>query len=138
MATRMVGKASKTQILNIPLQGDTESAYAAYDDGRLSRLAVLNLAASPASSGNRTSKNYVFNVPYSCWYGRVERLIAPGSDSTSNVTFGGVSYDYSLNGGKPVLLPGHFSEVASLAKGQLSIDVPASSAVVIDLIGCRG
>jgi hypothetical protein len=62
----------------------------------------------------------------------VERLIAPGSDALTNITFGGVSYDYDLKQGRPVTLDWK-GERAGIHSNMLQIDVPDSSAVLLSL-----
>lgn len=82
--------------------------------------------------------------------GRLRRLMAPGSDSVSGVTFDGWSYDWEVGGGLPVRL-GNVTVGESVGvkfegkrkksggrggKGKLVIkaEVPWSSAVIVDLV----
>ena len=65
----------------------------------------------------------------------VRRLMANGSDAISGITFDGYSYNFELDDGKPVLL-GNVTrgEVLKVGRdGVLSLDVPWSSAVLLDL-----
>lgn len=64
----------------------------------------------------------------------MRRLIANGSDAVAGVTFDGFSYDFELNGGLPVrqgnVTSGETVDVGR--EGLLEIDVPWSSAVIVD------
>ncbi|KAI9924234.1 hypothetical protein MW887_007184 [Aspergillus wentii] len=133
MASHALGNSSDTRIANIPLKEDTESAYAIYDDNSLSRIAILNMQESFANATSRPTEKYTVKVPNHFHRARVDRLIAPGSDSRTNITFGGVSYDYTRSRGHPVVL--NSPEYAAIKDGMLQIAVPASSAVLLTLDG---
>lgn len=60
--------------------------------------------------------------------------MGPGADARSNLTFGGVSYDFELGGGKPVTVDVMgLKERVSVNDGLVKVDVPASSGVVLIL-----
>lgn len=63
----------------------------------------------------------------------MQRLIANGSDAITGVTFGGYSFNYELNNGKPVLLHNVTrGEEADVFRGRMRVGVPRSSAVMVD------
>lgn len=132
MVAAALGQQQDARIVNIPLSEDTESAYAIYNGDRLSKLAVVNLRAFNQTSSTRPSKQYQFQVPNSYRQGKVERLIAPGSDSLKGITFSGTSYDYDRKEGRPVVVDSK-KEVVSVENGVLSVDVPDASAVLVSL-----
>lgn len=134
MVASALGYSNNARIVNIPLDTETESAYAIYNGDRLSKLAIVNMQAfNQTSTGARPSKEYNFRVPdRSRTSAKVERLIAPGSDATDGVTFGGVSYDHDLGKGRPVVV-GRREEAVFIKNGVLSVGVPDSSAVVVSL-----
>lgn len=132
MVAAALGQQQDARIVNIPLSEDTESAYAIYNGDRLSKLAIVNLQAFNQTSSTRPSKQYQFELPGSYNQGKVERLIAPGSDSLKEVTFSGISYDYDLKEGRPVVVDPK-NEIASIENGVLSVDVPDASAVLVSL-----
>ncbi|KAJ5802526.1 uncharacterized protein N7503_004976 [Penicillium pulvis] len=133
MVAASLGHSENNRIVNIPLKEDTESAYGIYDGDRLSKLVVVNLNAFNQSTTTcRPSRKYEFKVPGHYQGATVERLIAPGSDALTNITFGGVSYDYDLKQGRPVTLDWK-QERAEVHGGMLQIDVPDSSAVLLSL-----
>lgn len=133
MVASALGRTRNARVVNIPLDKETESAYGIYDGDRLSRLAIVNMQAfNQTSTGIRPRKEYTFEVPGHHRNAKVERLIAPGSDATNQVTFAGMSYDHDLAKGQPVVV-GPKAEPVMIEDGVLRIDVPDSSAVVVTL-----
>ncbi|KAJ5419531.1 uncharacterized protein N7487_003081 [Penicillium crustosum] len=131
MVASAIGKSKNTRIVNIPLSEDNESAYAIYNEDQLSKLVVTNLRAFNQTTSDRPHRKYEFHVPAQHKIARIERLIGPGSDALDNITFGGISYDHALNGGKPVQQ--HTNEETRIKNGLLTIVVPDSSAVLLTL-----
>jgi len=87
--------AGAVQIANIPLASPFEAAYAAYVDGKLARIAVINMRAynytvngtsSVLNPVERPSQEYAFQVPEECDRVEVQRLYANGSDAISGIT----------------------------------------------------
>lgn len=131
MVAAALGHSENARVVNIPLKSDTEAAYGIYDGNNLAKILVLNLKAfSETTTGSRPVRKYHFRVPKQHRHVKVERMIAPGSDSTHNVTFGGISYDYDLNHGKPVTVNPK-KETIKARDGIVSIDVQDSSAVLL-------
>lgn len=135
------GEKDDVQIANLPLKRDTEAAYAAYVNGGLARIAVINLVefnytgSTTTGSSQRPNASYVFQVPSSAagTTVSVQRLIANGSDAITGVTWDGLSYNYELNNGKPVRLANITAgETVSVSRdGTVSIEVPYSSAALL-------
>lgn len=133
MVASAVGSSSNTRVVNIPLRKDTESAYAIYDGDKMTKLAIINLQAfNHTTHSSRPSRSYSFRVPEQFASAKAERLIAPGSDMSDNITFGGVSYDYDLKQGKPVVTDPK-EETTAIQNGILNIALPDSSAVLLTL-----
>ncbi|KAK3633926.1 hypothetical protein LTR56_015536 [Elasticomyces elasticus] len=136
-----IAKATPS-IVNLPLANEEESAYAAYVDGKLARLIVVNMMSYNATDYN---SNYTDDYPrpverYSFQLSRasrgqvqLQRLMANGSDAISGVTFDGYSYNLELDNGMPVLLSNVTrGETARVGRnGRLSVNVPYSSAVIV-------
>jgi len=117
------------------------SAYAAYLDGRLARLAVIQMRAynySTAGPGQRPVETFEFQLDgeLAATVKEVvaERLIANGSDAITGVTFGGYSFNHELEEGRPVLLKNvSASEPVQVQQGRgFAVNVPWSSAVVLN------
>jgi hypothetical protein len=77
-------------IVNLPLPDEQESAYAAYTDGKLARVMVINMMEYNATKPNkyidhypRPVERYEFQLPEAC-HGKadVQWLMANGSDGT--------------------------------------------------------
>ncbi|KAJ5098927.1 hypothetical protein N7532_005928 [Penicillium argentinense] len=119
MVAAALGDSEHVRVMNIPLKEDTEAAYAIYDAESPGKIVAGSSLQGVSVQGSGHHRHI-----------RVERLIAPGSDSTTNVTFGGVSYDYELKHGKPVTV-NHEKEVLEVRDGVVSVEIPASSAVLL-------
>lgn len=132
MVASALGCSGEARIVNMPLTEDTESAYAIYDGDELAKLAVLNLQTFEQDTDTRPSRSYSFEVPEGFTSAKVERLTAPGSDALDEVTFGGISYDYDLEQGKPVVVDSQ-NETITIQGGVLDITVSDSSAVLLTL-----
>jgi len=138
---------SAVRVVNIPLSSDREAAYAAYVDGRLARLMVINLEAYNYTLNGqgpglnpvaRPSYNYTFQLPAGSADAAasvgVQRLYANGSDALSGITFDGWSYNYELDNGRPVRLTNVTTgETLPISRGQVTVSVPASQAVILNV-----
>lgn len=137
---------SPPNIVNLPLANEEESAYAAYVDDRLARLIVVNMMEYNATDYNSNYKDnyprpverYTFQLPQEMsGQATLLRLMANGSDAITGITFDGYSYNYDLDNGKPVMLNNITrGEKAKIGpNGEISVDVPRSSAVILDFGG---
>ncbi|KAJ5718235.1 hypothetical protein N7488_003881 [Penicillium malachiteum] len=131
---------ANVQVVNLPLQDETEAAYAAYVDGKISRIAVINLQeynyTVSDSSASRPSVTYEFLLPeVSSKSLSVQRLMANGSNAISGITWDGWSYNYELKGGAPVRLDNVTTgETVSVdSKGLVQVKVPWSSGVILNV-----
>ena len=141
-AAAMLGNstASEVRIANIPLTSSTEAAYAAYVDGRLARIAVINMQGYNVTDvgqqtlPSRGLPSYLFSIPQSTSTAvGVRRLIAEGSDSMTGISFDGYSYAYELQQGVPVLLSNVTrGETIPINNGTVAVQVMDSSAVILD------
>lgn len=141
VAAMLAGGSDAVQVVNLPLPQEEEAAYAAYVNGRLARIAVINMQGfnytDSESTAARPSSTYSFQVPTitSGGYLSVQRLLANGSNALSGITWDGWSYNYELDQGRPVLLHNVTigERLAVGPAGELSIDVPYSSAAIINI-----
>lgn len=142
----MLGDLTKNsvQIANIPLSSDVDSAYAAYVNGLLERIAVINLreynytvngTSSIPNPDPRPSQSYTFQVPSDVSVVDVQRLYANGSDAITGITWDGWSYNWELDLGKPVRLDNVTTgEQVRVQQGSVVVEVDDSSAAIINLI----
>jgi hypothetical protein len=134
--------AGNVQIANLPLESSFEAAYAAYVDGKLARIAVINMreynytvngTSSVLNSVKRPSHEYTFQVPEECGEVGVQRLYANGSDAISGITWDGWSYNWELDHGKPVRLSNMtVGEKVRAEGGTVKVAVQDSTAVILN------
>lgn len=94
-----------------------------------------------SNTPNRTRRRFAPGTPIAC----VRRLLANGSDAITGITWDGWSYNYELDGGRPVRLGNVTSEANGervvVAEGgdddegrvSIRVRVPDSSAALVDL-----
>lgn len=139
VAAMLRGKPhSSVQVVNLPMLSEFDTAYAAYVDGKLARLAVINMqefnytAAEP-----RPSAKYLFQLPdVSARSLSLQRLMANGSDAITGISWDGWSYNYELKGGAPVRLDNvTIGETVSVdSKGEVELGLPLSSAAILNFM----
>ncbi|KAL5373210.1 hypothetical protein DPSP01_012905 [Paraphaeosphaeria sporulosa] len=131
----------RPKIVDLGLPHDFQSAFASYKSGKLAKIAIINLQSYNTSDDNpfkssspRPVETYAVQVPSRCNGASLQRLAANGSDAITGVTFDGFSYAAELDEGRPVRLSNVTRGEKVFAKrGQLLIEVPASSAVIVNL-----
>lgn len=136
-----VGRSrGKLRVMEIDLKNgglaEEEAVYAAFVDDALERLAIVNLGQWNATQEEqRPNVQYEFQTSGHAKEARVKRLIADGTDSYSGVTYGGYSYNWELENGRPVRLDNVTDvEIVPIGTdGRLVIKVPQASAAIITL-----
>ncbi|KAF2098602.1 glycoside hydrolase family 79 protein [Rhizodiscina lignyota] len=129
---------SEVQIKNLLLKKEREAAYAAYVNGKLKRVLVINMVAynySVPDPGKRPTSTYSFKLPESCsGIGVANYLQANGSDAITGITWNGISYNYELDSGKPKLL-GNVTKNTPLyiSGGVLNVELRDSEAAMVNL-----
>lgn len=145
MVAAMLGNLTKSNVSIADLELDDvyNSAYGAYVNGQLSRVAVIQMRewnyTGSSQDAVRPNETFQLQLPSHLHTKRmsVQRLIANGSDAITGITFDGWSYNYDLNEGKPVRLDNvtgtSRTELLGVCQnGSLSIDIPWSSAAIIN------
>ncbi|KAI4864979.1 glycoside hydrolase family 79 protein [Hypoxylon rubiginosum] len=129
---------------------ETDVAYAAYVGGALRRVLVLNLRAynytlngtggAELNPAPRPVQKYRFADLGAAAQVQVRRLYANGSDAVTGIAWDGWSYNYELDGGRPVRLTNVTAgETVQVVDGAVEVEVPDSQAVVLDFgTGGRG
>ncbi|RJE21915.1 hypothetical protein PHISCL_05760 [Aspergillus sclerotialis] len=141
MVAAMLKGADDVRVATIPLPGDTEAAYAAFVDGQVARLAVINMKEYNYSTSDpdarRPATKYSFRLPNVDAQRKlsVQRLMANGSNSITGITWDGWSYNYNLKKGAPVRL--HNVTVGETVpvhrQGWVEIEVPDSSGAILSV-----
>lgn len=126
------------RMVNLPLQYETEAAYATYVNGYLARIAVINMREYnyTALAQRRPTAKYSFQLSQPAPTElAVQRLMANGSNAVTGITWDGWSYNYELKGGQPVRL--HNVTVGEMVpvskKGIVEIELPWSSGAILNL-----
>ncbi|KAJ0285507.1 hypothetical protein CBS470a_006394 [Colletotrichum nupharicola] len=137
----------KVQVANLPATGNgAESAYGIYHSGKLAKVAILNMAEyNFTASGNATEtelnkakrSNHSFSINLdSSFNGKtatVRRLIAPGADSITGITWDGYTFNYDVDNGKAVLVSNvTVGEEVAVSDGKATLSIADSSAVVLE------
>lgn len=130
--------SNPVKVADVPLSGgETEAAYAAYEDGQLARCMVINFnpyhSTVDGDGPSRPSVNYTFSLPDSEIQNvTLHRLWANGSDALSGVTWDGWSYNYELDDGRPVRMDNvTIGETVDVRDGSVTVTVPHSSALML-------
>lgn len=122
------------QVLNQDLKSKRLSAYAAYDQGRLARIALVNLNlwnGTDQSERPVQTFNVQANVDQNCV--QVRRLTAPtGAYANDTITWAGQQWTYESNG-MSVTTNQTLSEPVPVQNGVAQVDVAASEAVMVML-----
>lgn len=133
-AGTFLANSSSLQVKKFDVGGreDLDSGYAAYVDGQLERIAILNLREYDSASGKtRGTKHYNVTVaPSSRWIAK--RLSAPGARDQTDITFNGYAYEAKTMG-RPERVSSRPSDEPLKAdgNGHLRLKVDDSEAVVI-------
>ncbi|KAI8632144.1 family 79 glycoside hydrolase [Xylariaceae sp. FL1651] len=140
-AARFIGPSGKTQInhhlLGDPLHPDEHNvAYAAYDDGKLARVALLNILefnGTQSGEDERPFTTFSFPAPTGVSIARVARLWAPQAHENTTIIFDGYTYSYEQGKGKPLMVSDD-EELVHAQDGVFSVDVEASGAAIITVL----
>jgi hypothetical protein len=135
--------SDKVQVINLPMPEETEAAYAAYVNGKLARIAVVNMQqfnstneeTGSISDLSRPTAKYSFEIPQTSTESlSLQRLMANGSDAITGITWDGWSYNYELKGGAPVRQRNvTIGESVAVKKGVVEIELPYSSGAVLNI-----
>ncbi|PNS16297.1 hypothetical protein CAC42_6404 [Sphaceloma murrayae] len=134
LAAFLGGFEGEGRVAELDLRVDTGAAFAIWRGGKVRRVLVVDLRVynGTAATGTRPSGTYKLDFAGKCEGGKVRRLMAAGSDATTGVTWDGTTYDFK-NMGKPARAAKKTVEKVKVGRnGKMSIEVPWSSAAVID------
>lgn len=108
-------------------------AYAAYAEGVLSSLILLN--AQQVNASETTKENLTFTLSLPAYEGQklyISRLTADGADSTQNATWNGISFEQD-NVGTATVMDSTLEEATIGSDGAVTINVRDSQAVIAKL-----
>lgn len=135
-AADFIGTSPQMQIYNIDLGLANMSAYAAYDHGKLARIAIVNLDEwNTTTAYLRPLQQICIRVPQGVESVLVKYLTSPGANSTNSITWGGVSWSYASNGvGVKVE---NTDQIVEARDGVAQIIVKSSEAVMVTIPACE-
>ena len=121
---------SGTQVNNIDLSSEYDSAYAAYENGRLAKLAIIDFHEyNPTNSSIRPSS--IFEVASGSFTSAtLEYFTAPGATFNTSITVAGLSYDYDLAKGRGVKVT-NTTQIITAERGVFKIPLSYSEAVLV-------
>jgi hypothetical protein len=128
-------EGQELRVVELEMTPEVEGAYVGFVDGRVEKMAVINLRQWNLTDEGRPEREYAFTVPEGVREAHVRRLLAEGTDGYSGATYGGYSYNVELNQGLPVRMD-NTTDVEVVAIGEdlrLPLTVPDGSAVVVQL-----
>ncbi|GFP54341.1 hypothetical protein ACSS6W_002056 [Trichoderma asperelloides] len=121
----------EVQTLALNKDADKDSGYAAYINGELRRVAVLNLRQYNSGSGTRPNQTYTVQVGAGTSW-KSQRLTAAGATDKSGVTFNGFSYDANSNGlAQRVASQESDKVIQADGNGNITFTVQDSEAIVL-------
>lgn len=137
-AAAMIGsETGGRQILPLPRNSQYEAAYAAYVDGKLRRIAAVNLVQYNGTASKSTPE-FTFKVGKDEEW-TVMRLQGSGnanSEAIGTTMFNGVKCEYSAKTpGVCIQQPNTSTETIKAVSGSLTVKIPDSEAVVMYVHG---
>lgn len=133
LAADVIGHHKDVQIAPINLDHWDLSAYAVYQAGILAKYVVINLDVwNTTTHYPRPSRKFELRVRSKVHSAEVKRLFGPGASSTTEISWGGVSWNWTENGrlgrtGEDKV------EVIRTHAGILSLEVHSTEAIIVSL-----
>ncbi|KAI1460255.1 hypothetical protein F4805DRAFT_416980 [Annulohypoxylon moriforme] len=131
-----ISKGGNTQVAKLDVGDDSKgtlTAYAAYESGKLARIALLNLDLWTSQNGTRTPVEFTLKgLPTSSKQAKVHHLSAPGGAlAKDGLTYAGLQWTKESNGiGQQVK---NDSSVLELNGTDVTVRVNATSAIMLVL-----
>lgn len=121
---------SRARVSNIDLFSQYNSAYAAYENGRLAKLAIIDFHEyNPSNSSTRPNSSFEV-ASNSFKSATLEFFTAPGATFNTSITVAGMSYDYDLAKGRGVKVA-NTTQVVTPVNGVFEIPLSYSEAVLV-------
>ncbi|RDW57804.1 hypothetical protein BP5796_12605 [Coleophoma crateriformis] len=136
-AAEFIGSHRNVQVANIDLNSSRLSAYAAYEDGALSRIGIVNLHLWDRETGSepleRPSENIILGIGGNIKTVIVKKLasVNGGSARAGNITWGGMQWRYENGAVAERVL--NDTVVQDVQGGNVEVEVKSSEAVMIFL-----
>lgn len=119
-------------VADLNLGMDEIAAYAAYQDGNLAKVAVINSEVYHSGDGTRQNTTVELQVPAGVESVEVKRLTGPGASSIDGqFTWGGVSWTYESEGMAVQVV--NDTTIVDVKNSTAEVVVRATEAVLITL-----
>ena len=128
-----IGKAPDFRVKNIDLNSNNLSAYAGYNSGSLTKLAIINLDIwNPKAGELRPTQKVTLDLPEHVSTIEVQKLTGPAVDSFDNMTWAGLEFTYENRGvGVKVL---NNTETLKVYNKTVEVGIQASEAIVVTFV----
>ncbi|KAF2093121.1 hypothetical protein NA57DRAFT_48911 [Rhizodiscina lignyota] len=140
LAARLIGIEDGIQVINpdIPGTDGLESMYVAYDSSGPKRIAILNMKQwNSVDTGTRPTRKYTVELPADGnWNVSAHWLQAKGAELKDGITFGGDSYDFDADHGKPAVAKDDVKAAdtgVTIDGNKLTVELDDSEGVLLDL-----
>ncbi|KAK3714340.1 hypothetical protein LTR37_007926 [Vermiconidia calcicola] len=135
-AADFIGDTGNTRVVALDLDDDDDGmivAYAAYDDGALSRIGILNMRLWTLEDGDRLSRVIsIRGMPDGVKEATVHYLFAgEGALQKHGITWKGLQWTVVSNGIEERVV--HDSKVLEIVDNELQVGVDAMSAIIMEL-----
>ena len=128
-----IGTSGSTRVSELPIEStETLSAYAAYENNQLARIAIVNLQLWTPANGTRPIADVVLShLPQGTTNAKIYTLTSPdGAYANDTLTYRGLQWTYESNGHE--VRVGTGSENISVKNSSLTLSVNATSAVIVE------
>ncbi|KAL5090797.1 hypothetical protein Trisim1_004101 [Trichoderma cf. simile WF8] len=130
----VIGHNPHVQILPIDLGPELWkfSAYGVYESTKLNKYVLINLDEwNSTTRYPRPNQSVTLKFPSGVKAAKVQRLVGAGASADSDITWGGLSWNYThgrlAQSGRP------HNEVLHISKGMAKLTIPSTEAVVVTL-----
>ena len=129
-----IGTGTNFQATNIDLGNAHVSAYAGYDNGQLSKIAIVNLVEW---NSTKTTTRPVQNVAIDGLKGipsaTVQYLTGAGADVKAGVNWAGIQWTVE-SVGMPVRVANNTQTIGIGRNGELTLSINASEAIMVNMM----
>jgi hypothetical protein len=144
----LIGRSGAMQAIELDVSptSDTHTAYAAYDNGALSRVALVNMDyfdGTTSDASSRSSTNFTVAVPQGVKDYTIHTLTAPEGAmaiDTAGIFFAGQTYTLEQDGMAQMNSTVSTISNGTVQDGQVTVTVAASEAVILYMgdVGMNG
>lgn len=127
-----IGKGGRTKVASI-LSEEKLAAYAAYEDGKLARIAIVNLNLGKASGEDRKKTDIVLDdLAKGVESVTVHQLNSPhGSLAQTDITYKGLEWSFESKGLQKQVRDD--SKTVNIKGGKVTISIEEASAIILEV-----